>query len=142
MRVPGKGVGRPGRDLRQLKRVSVLPPGPAPTARPHSAPPARSWGRASTALTPFLWLVLTTLRLVSGMPKPRRWVTNIEGDQVQDRGAAGDTGEGGCEREKGEGRKMKNLSWSEVGPSLWGCGGGLGWEEANVDVVGRWPHRG
>ena len=39
MRVPAKGVGRPGRDLRQLKRVSVPPPGPAPTGHQHYAPP-------------------------------------------------------------------------------------------------------
>ena len=38
MRVPAKGVGRPGRDLRQLKRVSVPPPGPAPTGHQHYAP--------------------------------------------------------------------------------------------------------
>lgn len=45
MRVPAKGVGRPGRDLRQLKRVSVPPLGPAPTGRQHWAPPALSEGR-------------------------------------------------------------------------------------------------
>lgn len=44
MRVPAKGVGRPGRDLRQLKRVSVPPLGPAPTGRQHWAPPALSEG--------------------------------------------------------------------------------------------------
>lgn len=49
MRVPAKGVGRPGRDLRQLKRVSVPPPGPAPTAHQHSAHPTLSKDQPSPA---------------------------------------------------------------------------------------------
>lgn len=86
MRVPVKGVGRPGRDLRRLKRVSVPPPGPAPTARQHSAPPTLSWGQPG--LIPLLWLILPpTPHPLLGLAKPGQWITGAEGHQVQDRGA-------------------------------------------------------
>lgn len=72
MRVPAKGVGRPGRDLRQLKRVSPAA-GPCPHWPPALGTPCSVRGPAGPALTRLLWLAPKAPHQGWGPPRPRQW---------------------------------------------------------------------
>lgn len=125
MRVPAKGVGRPGRDLRQLKRVSVrrwaLPPLAASTGHPLLCP---------RALTRLLWLAPKAPH--QGWGPAQAEAVGAVGDRGLKattsgiEGAAGGTRGGGQRREGREGRKMQNLGWLEADQVCGVCRGRVG----------------
>lgn len=139
MRVPAKGVGRPGRDLRQLKRVSVPPPGPAPTGHQHYAPPTLSEGRVSPALTPLLWLAPTAPHPVWGPAQVEAVGAvgdeRLKGPRLRSRGRLEEQGAGDREGRAEREERCKISAGQKLTKSE-SVAGGLGWGEANV-VPGR-----
>lgn len=101
-------MGRPRRDLKRLKRVSVPPPGPAPTAHQHSAP--RSCGSHQHPHLP------------PGTPKPVQQSLRLKVIRPRIHGQAA----GGVEKGRTGRRMMKKIDWTRHRPSLWGLPGGLG----------------